>query len=409
MLRRSLSSERRKAETRKKEMNEQLLRAERMVSLGMLADGAATDLESILKPVDECSTRALAAIPPDSLAATEVQSLHVAFQKVRAVVNDLQAIGRSWDHEKKEVNLNVVVDYFMKSPEFAAIRTCLPHVRIEVHLGSVMPPVMAAQDQLLKMINYLVLNGCESMTQGGTISLTTSAEHMEHAVGRYGSGMPGEYVVLRVKDSGRALAAEDVERIFEPFYTHKKMGRRFMSGLGMTLVYRVVEDHGGFIDIATGHGKGTMFSVFLPPASRTQEGVLELRPDYTGDETILVVDDYEEHRNAAAEILRGLGYRVLTAESGHACVSLLEQALKGGDKNRIDLVVLDLVLGDEFDGVETFKKLRELDPAQRAIMVSGFADIARIVEARKLGIGQCIQKPYALDSLGRAVRAELDS
>ena len=408
-LRKALASERHKADVRKKEINEQLLRAERMVSLGLLAEGAAADLQAIMEPAKGVHDQIETLLPADSPVLPHLNQLRTTFQRVGSVVQDLQVIGRSGGIEKSEVNLNTIVDQFMRSEEFVSINKCMPKVRVEVHLSTIMPPIRGSASLLQQMVHYLVLNGCESMPQGGTISLTTSSEHLDHAVGRYGSGTPGEYAVLRIKDAGRGLTAEEIERIFEPFYTHKKMGRRFISGLGMTLVFRAVEEHGGFIDIATGPGKGTMFSLHFPPASRSGSAPLELRPDYSGDETILVIDDYEDHRNTAADILRNLGYRVLLAESGQTAVRLLEQAAKSGVASRIDLVVIDLILGDAFDGVETYKKVIEISPGQKAIMVSGFADIARIVEARKLGIGQCIQKPYALETLGKAVRRELDS
>jgi CheY-like chemotaxis protein len=215
-------------------------------------------------------------------------------------------------------------------------------------------------------------------------------------------------VAISVGDTGPGMQPEDVERIFEPFYTRKFMGHRLLSGLSMAVVYRVVEDHGGYIDVETGRGHGTKFMVYLPVA-RSDAQTLEVKADYSGTEQILVVDDYKAHRAAATQILENLGYRVLAAENGRAAVKLFEQAVKSGGRNDIHLAVIDLVLGDEFDGVETYKKLIEIRPGQKAILVSGFADINRIVEARKLGINRCLQKPYAAESLGRAIRQELDN
>jgi CheY-like chemotaxis protein len=194
-------------------------------------------------------------------------------------------------------------------------------------------------------------------------------------------------------------------RLFQPFYFHKKSGHQMLSGLGLTLVLRVVENHAGFIDVHTAQGQGTEFVMAFPAAS---QGV-ELEPkekSVGGMETILIVDDYLEQRLVASELLQSLGYRVLTAESGYAAVKLFEQHPPGGAG--IDLVVMDLVLGDDFDGVETFKRILTHSPGQKAVLVSGFADLARIGEARKLGVGECIQKPYTSESLGRAIRKVID-
>lgn len=405
-LRHTLAAERQRAESRKRETSEQLIRAERMSSLGMLAEGAAHDLSNILGPVLQYPALIREALPPDSPALKLVQAIEEAGQKSAAILQDLQTIGRGGQYEHSSVNVNHVVDRYVRSHDFQRLREHYPKVRSEVQVATVLPVLVGSELQLQQLLANLVAHAFEAMPGGGIVTIETGSGRLDRPVGRYGSGAPGEYVILKVHDTGGGLAAEDVERIFEPFYVRSVMGRHTLSGLSMTLVYRVVADHHGFIDVVTAPGKGTSFVVYLPVAA--SDGTLELKPDYTGRETILVVDDYEEHRDAAAELLRDLGYRVLAACNGRDALSVLEASLKG-KRDRVDLIVLDLVLGDDFDGVETYKKIIELQPGQKTVMVSGFADIARIVEARKLGLRQCIQKPYTLDGLGKAVRTELDA
>lgn len=406
-LRNTLSAERQRAESRKRETNDQLIRAERMVSLGLLAEGAAQDLAEILAPVLRHVAPVREALPPGHPAHALVGEIEEAGIKAAAIIQDLQIIGRGRQREQNEVNLNHVVDHFMKSPEFQALKKSHSKVRFEVELAPMLPPLQGSTSQLGSLLGHLVTHACEAMPGGGIVTIHTTSGHIDRPVGRYGSGQPGDYCSLRVSDTGPGLAPEDVERIFEPFYVRSAMGRRLLSGLGMTLVYRVVEDHQGYVDVVTRSGQGTTFTACFPVATAGGE-TLELKADYSGQETVLVVDDYEEHRNTASELLRDLGYRVFTANNGREAVKLFESARRtGGEK--INLVVLDLVLGDDFDGLETYKALIALQPGQKAILVSGFADIARIVEARKLGLRQCIQKPYALESLGKAVRSELDA
>lgn len=405
-LRHSLSAERLRAEARKREMNEQLVRAERMSSLGMLAEGAAHDLSNILGPVLQYPALIREALPPDSPALKLVQAIEDAGQKSAAVLQDLQTIGRGGQYEKSSVNVNHVMDRYLRSHDFQRLKEHYPKVRCEVQLAAALPAIIGSELQLQQLVANLAAHAFEAMPGSGMITFETGSGRLDRPVGRYGSGAPGEYVVLKVTDTGSGLAAEDVERIFEPFYVRSVMGRHMLSGLAMTLVYRVVADHRGFIDVTTAPGKGTTFVVYLPVAA--SDGTLDLKPDYTGSESVLVVDDYEEHLEEASGLLRDLGYRVVTARNGRDAVALLQAAVRG-EVDRIDLVVLDLVLGDDFDGVEAYKKIIELQPGQKAVMVSGFADIARIVEARKLGLRQCIQKPYTLDGLGKAVRSELDS
>ncbi len=406
-LRHALSAERQRADLRKRETHEQLIRAERMVSLGLLAGGAAQDLDTILAPVLPGADALRKLLPADSPGLDLVAAIEEAGNKAAAVVRDLQAIGQGGQRGMAEVNLNQVVDQFMKSPEFENLKRGHEKVRFAIELAPMLPPIQGTASQLGMLLGHLVEQACEAMPGGGMVTIQTVSGHIDRPVGRYGSGQPGDYCTLKVSDTGPGLAAEDLERIFEPFYVRSAMGRRLLSGLGMTLVYRVVEDHEGYIDVKTMPGQGTTFLASFPVAAAGGK-TLELKPDFSGQETVLVVDDFEEHRNHAAELLRDLGYRVLTTPSGREAVKLFEGA-RNTQGEQIDLVVLDLVLGDDFDGVETYKALIQANPGQKAILVSGFADITRIVEARKLGLRQCIQKPYALESLGKAVRSELDS
>jgi len=404
-LRNTLAAERQRAENRKREITEQLARAERMSSIGLLAEGAAEDLGAILDPMSELVTRLEADGDRAEERAEAVSAIREILERARLALDDLRAIATSSTPDAAEINLNHLVDRFMKSDSFGRIKKHHAKVRLDVDLAAMLPPLSGSVHQLETVIANLVANACESMPTGGVVHIETSSQHIDRPSGRFGSGAPGDYVLIRITDSGSGLSPADVERIFEPFYVRTVLGRTLVSGLGMTLVHRVVEDHGGFIDVNTQAGQGTTFTVYLPV--QAQGGTLELKADYTGRETLLLVDDSEEHRTIAADLLRDLGYRVLAAATGQEAVSIFESAMRSSEEH-IDLVVIDLVLGDVFDGLETYKALLERRPGLKAVMVSGFADIARIVEARKLGLRQCIRKPYALDPLGKAVRSELD-
>jgi two-component system, cell cycle sensor histidine kinase and response regulator CckA len=406
-LRKTLSVERSKAEERKRDLHEQLIRTERMASLGMLAEGAAQDLHDICAPMQAALGRMRKLIEGNAAAGTLLQEVEEATGKAAAIIQDLQVIGRRGQYTKVPAGINSVVESVLDSPEFKRLSARRPGTRVDVRLGHHLPPVLAAASQLETVVLNLLTQAFESMPGGGTLTVSTTSEHIDQPAGRFGSGQPGDYIVLSVADTGIPLRGEDVERIFEPFYTRKVMGRRLVSGLGMTLVYSVVDDHDGFLDIRSEGATGNRFFVFLPVAQAQGDEPLDLRPDYTGRETILVVDDYAEHRAKAADVLRSLGYEVMTAESGRAAVGIVESLARSGA--RLDLIVLDLVLGDNFDGVETYKKVIQIKPGQRAVLYSGFSDLARIVEARKMGITQCLQKPYTLDNLGKAVRRELDA
>ncbi len=404
-LRRTLAAERARAESRRRETQELLARGERMASLGMLARGAAEDLSQIILPVREHAATLREILPGEHPAQDLVRAIEEAGSEAAAVLQDLKAIGPGTSFEKEPLALNQVVEALLHSEEFGRLKNFVAKARVDARLDPAIPAVLGSRTALSRAIGNLLAHALESVSTGGLVHVETRSEKLDHAVGRYGSGAAGEYVGLRIRNSGPPLSPEVLERLFEPFYNRHIMGHHLVSGLGLALAHRVVADHGGFIDVRSSVGKGNTCDVYLPVASGSD--TLDLKPDYTGAERILVVDDYEEHRRTAADILSELGYHVVTASSGREAVRLFDASLKQ-DAQHIDLVVIDLILGDDFDGVETYKQILELKPGQSAILVSGFADIARIVEARKLGIRNSIQKPYAAETLGAAVRSALD-
>ncbi len=409
-LRRSLTMERQKSEERKKVMTNQLNRAERMSSLGALAEGAARDLKEILGPVIDLPGEIRKTLEPMHDAHGGLISLEESLRKASAMIRDLEAIGKSNQFKKNALQVNDIIDGFLKSADYRMLFGSNPMVKVEARLAEALPLVSGSGQHLRQVIANLITNAMEAMTTGGVLRIHTSAGHEERHVSPFGTRQPGEYVAIRFEDTANQLTEEDIERLFEPFYVRNRLGRRLLSGLGMTMVYRVVEEHDGFVEIDhPQEAHGNVVKVYLPISGEDEAEVLELRPDYTGRERILLVDDSEVQRKEATAMMGELGYEVTAVSSGHEALRLLNDCLKGQSGERpFDLMVIDLVLGDAFDGVETFKAALELFPGQKAILASGFADIARIVEARKIGIDLHFQKPYSMDNLGKNIRLALD-
>jgi two-component system cell cycle sensor histidine kinase/response regulator CckA len=214
----------------------------------------------------------------------------------------------------------------------------------------------------------------------------------------------GDYIVLSVSDTGIGMSPEEQEKVFEPFYTKKVMGRSG-TGLGMTVVWNTLKDHGGHIDIQSKKGEGTCFSLFFPATTRVQSKPADaISPEkFKGrGEKVLVVDDVEEQRDIASAILTKLGYSVSTASSGEEAVRML-------DDNTADLLVLDMILDHGIDGLETYKRILRRHPQQKAVIVSGYSETDRVREAQRLGAGAYLKKPYSLEKIGLALRSELNS
>jgi CheY-like chemotaxis protein len=274
-------------------------------------------------------------------------------------------------------------------------------VSVASHLQPDLPPLVGSTQHLLQVLSNLVHHAMESMPHGGRIVLRTACEYVAERTGVYDTIPEGDYVVLTVADDGVGITPSDMEHIFEPFYTKKAMGRTG-SGLGLPVVYGVVKDLKGYVDVTTQESGGTQFSLFLPIAQahvgrEHQREVI----DFHGTETILVVDDVAHQREVAERILSSLGYRVVSVASGREAVDHIRHY-------PVDLVVLDMILQEKFDGLDTYREILQVRPGMPCVIVSGFSETQRVKRAQALGAGPYVRKPYTRARLGRAVREELD-
>ncbi|PIU32724.1 MAG: hypothetical protein COT06_01220 [Syntrophobacteraceae bacterium CG07_land_8_20_14_0_80_61_8] len=302
----------------------------------------------------------------------------------------------------RRIYLNDIVTSYLKTPEFGNLSISHSKTSLGTELADDLLNVKGSALHLSKVIMNLVGNAAEAMPAGGTIRICTRNRYLDTATERFERIPEGEYVLLRITDEGVGIPAEELPRIFEPFYSKKKMGRSG-SGLGMTVVWNTIKDHGGFVDIQSQEGVGTRFDVFLPATreenDRTQHRVV--LQDYTGTERLLVVDDIQEQRDIAVRMLGKLGYQVAPAAGGEEAVAYLQA-------HTVDLVVLDMVMPPGFDGLETYRRILDFHPGQKAIIVSGYSPSERVKAMQHLGAGEYIRKPYTLEKIGLAVRRELD-
>ena len=239
------------------------------------------------------------------------------------------------------------------------------------------------------------------MSEGGTLTVSTKRCHLSQVLHGYEDIPPRDYALLSVKDTGIGISPQDQERIFEPFYTTKVMARSG-TGLGMAVVWGSVKDHGGFIDFQSAVGQGTTFKLYFPLTEQvpTEEKPFNLSDFMGSGETILVVDDVKEQRDIAFQMLTELGYKVVTAPGGRAAVDYMLE-------NRAHLLVLDMIMESDWDGLETYKRILKLHTGQKAVIVSGFSETDRVKEAQRLGAGTYLKKPYTLEQFATAVKNEI--
>ncbi len=393
-------TERVQGEEEKQTLQEELARAQRMESLGVLAGGVAHELNNILGPLVAYPDLILMDLLPDSPVRNDVIRIKDSAERAVAAVQDLLALARRGAYRMFPLNLNSIIKDFLESPSFAELKASHPNVIVVENLATDLLNISGSGPHLFKVVMNLVLNAFEAMPYGGRLGITTHCVSLERPILGYDYIEAKDYVVFQVSDTGVGVEQDDLGRIFEPFYTKKKMGRSG-SGLGLAVVYGVVQDHGGRIDVQTQVGKGTDFIVYFPI---TRERLLELEDvsaDYGGNETVLVVDDLAEQRELAARLLSSLGYQVQTVDSGQAAIEYLAQA-------PADILILDMIMEDSFDGLDTFREIVKIRPGQKAIIVSGFSETDRVREAQQLGASRFVKKPYTLENIGQAVRQELD-
>ena len=394
------------AEEERIALEAQLQRARQMEAIGTLAGGVAHDLNNILSGIVSYPDLLLMQLPEESPLRKPIATIQESGQKAAAIVQDLLTLARRGVAAKEPTNLNRIILEYLESPEFERMKSFHPEVQIRTDLKQDLLNISGSRLHLSKMLMNLVSNGAEAMPGGGILSICTESRYVDRPVGWYDTIKEGDYTVLTISDTGVGMASEEIERIFEPFYTKKVMGKSG-TGLGMAVVWGTVKDHSGHIDISSSLGKGTKFAIYFP-ATREKidapEGKSTLRSeDYTGKgESILVVDDVMQQREIASEILSELGYSVKAASNG-------EEALEFLRDNSVDLVILDMIMDPGIDGLETYKRILKLHPGQRAIISSGFSETVRVKKTQEMGAGQYIRKPYTLTKIGMAVKRALAS
>lgn len=386
----------------RKALEDQLVRSQKMEAIGTLAAGVAHDLNNILSGILGYPDLLLTQIQEDDPMYGPLSAIRRSGRKAAAIVQDMLTMARRFVAIKEPLDLSAVVRNVLDSPECRAICDCNQSIRIETRFASDLYPVLGSVVHLEKMVINLILNAAESMQEGGSIIVGLTQEHLTETRKGYHSVAPGNYVKLTVTDQGTGISQDDLEHIFEPFFTKKKMGRSG-TGLGMTVIWDTVNHHDGYIDIDSKKNRGTTMTVYLPKADQDVPKAESdiVKEDLTGQgERILVVDDMAEQREIATAIFQKLGYMVDAVPSGESALTYLND-------RPVDLLLLDMVMGSGLDGLDTFKRALSIYPEQKAVIASGYTKTDRVQSALELG-ASFIHKPYCLEEIARAVKSMLN-
>lgn len=391
------------AQQARQQLEEELANSRKMEALGLLAGGVAHDLNNVLSGIVSYPDLLLTMIDEKSSLRLPITVIRDSGAKAAAIVQDLLTMARRSVVQKEVTNLNAIITEYLDSPEHQRLMENHGGIAFETSLEPELLNLEGSPLHLRSAVMNLVYNSVEA---GGDRIVIRTENHYVEGSGETGQHLgEGEYVLLSISDNGSGISPEDQARVFEPFYTKKRMGRSG-TGLGMAVVWGTVRDHGGHITLDSEPGKLTTFQLLLP-ASRSPLPVREQREhacELSGQgETVLVVDDNGEQRHIARAALEALGYRVVTAASGEEALARFAAA----QDSLPDVVLLDMLMEPGMDGLDTCRQLFASHPGQRIIIVSGYSETDRVKEALALGARLYLRKPYLLSGLGAAVRRAL--
>jgi len=394
--------ERKQAEEEARESEERLARSKRMESLGLMAGGIAHDLNNILSGIVSYPDLILMDLPEENPLRKPLEMIKESGQRAADVVSELLTVARGIAAVKEAINLNTIIEEFLFSTEYKQIESMNPSTTLTTQFDLDLLNISCSSVHIKKCLLNLVANAYESIEDSGYVIVSTRNCYLDEPLTGYEDVRKGEYAVLTVSDNGSGISADDIERIFEPFYTKKVMGRSG-TGLGLAVVWNTVKSHEGFINVKR-REEGTQFELFFPItrdelAAEQEQSLFE---DYVGSgERILVVDDEEMQREIACGLLAKLGYSTEAVSSGEEAIEYLKE-------HSVDLIVLDMIMPKGMNGRETYEEVIKITPNQKAIIASGFAETEDVKAAQKLGAGKYIKKPYTIEKIGMAVKEEFD-
>ena len=387
--------QRRQAEEERKEIEAQLLQAQKMEAIATLAGGIAHDFNNLLTGIQGNV----------SLMFLDINTEHPHYERLRSIEKQVQSGARLTSHllgyarkgkyEVKPVQLNRLVEDTSE-----AFGRTSKQITLKRELAEDLFAIEADLGQIEQVLWNLFVNAADAMPEGGVLTLKTANVTDKDMKGKAYQPKPGNYVQLTVTDKGMGMDKKTRERIFEPFFTTKEVGRG--TGLGLASAYGIIKSHGGYIDVESKRRKGTTFSVYLPASSQKVQKVVKAAERVAkGTGTVLLVDDEEVILKTGQDLLEAIGYRVLTAMDGKEAVEVYRK-----NRDEIDIVVLDMVMPN-MGGGEAYDKMREINPNVKVLLSSGYSIESKAKEILARGCDAFIQKPFGMIEVSAKIREVL--
>jgi PAS domain S-box-containing protein len=385
----------------RKALEAQIFQAQKMESIGTLAGGIAHDFNNLLAIIlGHIALMERTANDPVR-SSSSIRAITKAAERAAGVVRQLLTFARKNEGRREAVRVNDIIRELLKFLD----ETLPKNITITTDLAEGLPSVFADSTQIHQVLLNICVNARDAMPRGGTLSIATRLTGHETVKNRFPLAEAITYIEIRASDTGVGMDETTRRRIFEPFFSTKDPGRG--TGLGMAVVFGIIESHRGFIHIDSHPGEGSTFTIYIPvmPAAVEQPASDECSTveSPAGTETILVVEDEESLGGLLQMSLEGVGYRVLTASDGQAALESFES-----HRNEISLVISDVGL-PKMSGDQVYLAMKQLDPGVRTILASGYIEPELKAEALRAGVRAFLQKPYDMRTILAEVRQALDA
>ncbi len=385
-------------------IEKKLRKSEKMEIIGTMAGGVAHDLNNILSGIINYPELMLLQMGKDSEWASTLEMIRDSGLRAAAVVSDLLTIARGVASVRETASINDLIKQYLSTADFMKITDRYPEVLFETELAEDLATCKCSPIHIQKLLMNLLINGAEAITGQGKIVIRTANKSVDANSTCHGELADGKYVRIDISDTGSGIPDKDLPHIFEPFYSKKSMGHSG-TGLGLAVAWNAVQDHEGLITVSSS-AEGTIFTVLLPACEQEKKNST-MNSNHTEEESflgsgkVLVVDDDPLQRDVACRMLTILGYEPCSAANGEKAVAFIRE-------QRVDLILMDMIMEPGMNGRETLEEILKIVPEQKALITSGYAESKEVKKACTLGKTALLPKPYTVQQFGECIKRILE-